>query len=78
MPAKSKKQRKLMGMVKAMQTGKMAKSVSPKIAKLAKSMSPASVDKFAKTSEKGLPTKVAAAKSAGKSKMIKRGKGKVV
>jgi hypothetical protein len=57
MPAKSKKQQRLFGMVRAFQKGEM-KSPSPKVASLGKRMKPKSVKKFAKTKRRGLPEKV--------------------
>ena len=56
MPAKSKAQRRFMGMVRAAQQGK--KPASPEVAKAAKGMSKKSAEDYAKTSEKGLPEKV--------------------
>lgn len=63
MPAKSKKQRKFMGMVHAVQKGDIA-APSEKVAKAAKSMSKSSARDFTKTKEKGLPTR----KKKGKKK----------
>jgi hypothetical protein len=57
MPAKSKAQQKLMGMVHAAQTGQI-KSPSEKVAKLAKSMTKKSASDYASTKHKGLPKKV--------------------
>jgi hypothetical protein len=57
MPAKSKAQQKLMGMVHAAQTGQI-KSPSEKVAKLAKSMTKKSAGDYASTKHKGLPKKV--------------------
>lgn len=55
MPAESKKQRRFMGAVlNAKRTGK---AISPKVAKAAKSMTMQQAKDFAKTPEKGLPTK---------------------
>lgn len=65
MPAKSKKQRKFMGMVHAVQKGEI-KAPSAKVAKAAKSMSKKSSKDFAKTPEKGLPTKVKKTKKSNK------------
>lgn len=56
MPAKSKSQRKLMGMVHAMQKGEMAPMGIP--GKMANEMNPQDVTDFASTKEKGLPIKV--------------------
>jgi hypothetical protein len=55
MPAKSIAQQHLMGMVHAAQKG--ASPASPKVAKLAKSMSKKSATDFASTKHKGLPKK---------------------
>ena len=55
MPSKSKAQQRLMGAVHAAQQGE--KPLSPKIAKLAKSMTKKSVTDFASTKHKGLPNK---------------------
>ena len=56
MPAKSKKQRKLFGLIrKCQETGEC---ISPKIKELSKSVSPKAAHDFAVTKEKGLPTKV--------------------
>lgn len=57
MPAQSKAQQKLMGMVYAAQTGQL-KSPSEKVSKLAKSMTKKSASDFASTKHKGLPKKV--------------------
>jgi len=58
MPAKSKKQRKFMGMVHAVQQGKM-KAPSANISKAAKSMTQKQSGDFAKTKETKLPVKKA-------------------
>jgi len=59
MPAKSRKQQQLMGIVHAVQKGDIkAKDVSPAARKMAKSMKPKDVKKFAETKHKGLPTRV--------------------
>jgi hypothetical protein len=60
MPAKSKSQQRLMGMVSAYQDGKLKlsdlpKDVSQKVRSMAKGMSKKDVDKFAETRHKGLP-----------------------
>jgi len=56
MPAKSKKQRKLFGLVrKCQETGKC---LSPAIKKLSKSISGKAAHDFAVTKEKGLPEKI--------------------
>lgn len=57
MPAKSKKQRRFMGMVHAIQKGVEIKGASKDVKKTAKTMEPAAVKKFASTPEKGLPIK---------------------
>jgi hypothetical protein len=56
MPSKSKDQQKLFGMVHAAQQG--AKPASPKIAQIAKTISPKDAKDFASTSTKNLPKKV--------------------
>lgn len=53
MPAKSKKQRKLFGMIRACQ--ETGKCMSPKIKKLSKEISPKAAHDFAVTKEKKLP-----------------------
>lgn len=63
MPAKSKAQRRFMGMVTAMKHGslntdKLPKGVAEKVKKAAKSMSTKSAEDFAKTKEKKLPNRV--------------------
>lgn len=58
MPAKSKKQQRIMGMARAIQKGEMSPSESPEAAKIAKSMKPSDVEEFASTPHKGLPEKV--------------------
>jgi len=57
MPAKSKSQQRLMGMVHAAQTGQI-KAPSEKVAKLAKSMTKKSAKDYASTKTKKLPIKV--------------------
>jgi uncharacterized protein YegP (UPF0339 family) len=57
MPAKSKAQQKLMGMVSAAQKGEL-KNPSAQVAKLAKTMTKKSATDFASTKHKGLPKKV--------------------
>jgi hypothetical protein len=55
MPSVSKAQQKLFGMIHAYQKGKIpADKVSPKIKKMAKTISPEDVLKYAKTTHKGL------------------------
>ena len=59
MPATSKAQQRLMGLVKAVQAGDVPKSkVTKKNRQLAKSMKEKDVDKYAGTKHKGLPNKV--------------------
>lgn len=59
MPATSKQQQKLMGIVHAIQKGDIKpSSVSKKAQQMAKSMKPGDVTKFAATKHKGLPKKV--------------------
>ena len=59
MPAKSKKQARLFRLVKGVQSGNISpKKVSSTVKKLAKSMTKKSVGDYAKTKEKGLPTKL--------------------
>lgn len=59
MPASSKQQQKLMGIVHALQKGDVKpSSVSKTAQKMAKSMKPGDVTKFASTKHKGLPKKV--------------------
>jgi hypothetical protein len=59
MPAASQQQQKLMGIVHALQKGDIKpSSVSKTAQKLAKSMKPGEVTKFASTKHKGLPKKV--------------------
>lgn len=58
MPATSKQQQKLMGIVHAIQKGDIKpSSVSKQAQKMAKSMKPSDVTKFAATKHKGLPKK---------------------
>ena len=57
MPAKSKAQRRLFGMAKAIQSGKMEAPGSP-AAQIAASVPDSTIDEFAKTPEKGLPLQV--------------------
>jgi len=66
MPAASKQQQKLMGIVHAIQKGDMKPSAASKQAqKMAKSMTPGDVKKFAGTKHKGLPKKVKTKKEEG-------------
>lgn len=55
MPAKSKVQRKFMGIALAIKKGKTPKSYSPEASKAAKTMRIKELEYFAKTKEKGLP-----------------------
>lgn len=55
MPAKSRVQRKFMGIAHAIKKGKLPKSISPEAAKVAKTMKAKELKHFAKTKEKGLP-----------------------
>lgn len=58
MPAVSKAQQKLFGLVKAVKAGKAkASSVSKDVKDIAKSMTAKEIDKFAGTKTKGLPEK---------------------
>ena len=59
MPASSKAQQRLMGLVKAVQAGDVPKSkVSKAVQKMANKMKEKDVDKYASTKHKGLPDKV--------------------
>ena len=63
MPAVSKKQRRMMGLVHAIQTGKkdlkdVPEKFREKVGKAVKSLSKKEANKFAKTKEKGLPETV--------------------
>ena len=59
MPASSKAQQRLMGLVKAVQAGDVPKSkVSKVVQKMADKMKEKDVDKYASTKHKGLPNKV--------------------
>ena len=55
MPAKSKKQRRMMGMAHAIQQGDMPAAKSPAAAEIANSMNPGDLSDFASTPEAGLP-----------------------
>ena len=55
MPAKSKKQRRMMGMAQAIQQGEMPAAKSPAAAGIASSMNPGDLPDFASTPEAGLP-----------------------
>jgi DNA repair exonuclease SbcCD ATPase subunit len=66
MPAASKQQQKLMGIVRAIQKGDMKPSgASKKAQQMAKSMKPGDVKKYASTKHKGLPKKVKKLKKEG-------------
>jgi hypothetical protein len=56
MPAKSKAQQRLMGLVRQVQLGK-SKAPSKEIARMAEDMDPADVKDFASTKHKGLPAR---------------------
>jgi hypothetical protein len=58
MPAKSKKQRRMMGMADAIQQGEIPVAKSPAAAKIASSMNPGDLADFASTPETGLPEKL--------------------
>jgi len=59
MPAKSVKQRRFFGLVYALKKGRISPSeVSEAVRKTAKGISTEEAREFAKTKEKGLPTKV--------------------
>lgn len=56
MPAKSQKQRRFFGLVRAVQKGEVSPSeVSPEVVRAAETMKVSDVREFAKTKEKGLP-----------------------
>jgi len=55
MPARSKRQRKFMGMVHAIQKGADIGNASPAVKKAAKTMTKKAAKEFATTPEKGLP-----------------------
>ena len=55
MPAKSKNQRKFMGIALAIKKGKTSKSYSPEATRAAETMSRKALEHFAKTKESGLP-----------------------
>lgn len=56
MPAKSKKQQRLFGMVHALQKGKL-KDASPEVKKIASGISDKDAEDFASTKHEGLPEK---------------------
>ena len=62
MPAKSKSQQRLFGMVHAYQKGEL-KNASKEIKDIAKSISKKDAEDFAETKHKGLPNKVKKSKS---------------
>jgi hypothetical protein len=66
MPAKSKAQRRVMGMAEAYKNGDLP-NASEMVMGIAKSMSKKQIQKFSRTKEKGLP------KKKGKSKNYLRG-----
>ena len=72
--AESKKQQRLMGMVRAVQKGEM-KSPSETVAKLAKSMKKKDVKDFASTKHDGLPEKKEVKESAWQRKEGKKPSG---
>ena len=55
MPSVSKVQRRFMGIVKSIKSGKTKPSYSPGAAKAARTMSTKSIRHYAKTKERGLP-----------------------
>jgi hypothetical protein len=55
--AKSKSQRRMMGMANAIQQGEMPATKSPAAAEIASSMNPGDLTGFASTPETGLPEK---------------------
>ena len=57
MPAKSKSQQRLFGMIHAYQKGKL-KNASPEVKKIAKGIDKDSATHFAETKHKGLPERV--------------------
>jgi hypothetical protein len=69
MPSKSKKQQKFMGMVRAIQKGKL-KPPNKKFKDVAKSMKKKDAKEFASTKHKGLPEKVKKKKKKKKSYMM--------
>lgn len=64
MPAKSKAQRRIMGMAKAIQEGELPTSKSPAAARIARTMKPADLNEFASTTETGLPRRLGPAPTA--------------
>ena len=57
MPAVSKKQQRLFGLVRAAQKGTLKGKASPQVQRIASSMKKKDVKKFASTKHKGLPNK---------------------
>lgn len=55
MPARSKKQKRFMGIALAIKKGKTPRSYSPEATRAAQTMSEKALKHFAKTKEKGLP-----------------------
>jgi hypothetical protein len=62
MPSVSKKQRRIMGMAKAVQDGEMPATKSSAAAEIANTMKPGDLQDFASTPEQGFPQKVKPAK----------------
>lgn len=58
MPAVSKKQQRLFGLVRAAQKGTLKGKASPQVQRIASSMKKKDVKKFASTKHKGLPEKI--------------------
>lgn len=59
MPAISRAQQRLFGLVRGLQKGKVsAASVSPHVRKLARNLTPADVEKYSTTPHTGLPSKI--------------------
>ena len=76
MPATSKQQQKLMGIVHAIQKGQVKpSSVSKQAQQMAKSMKPSDVTKFAATKHKGLPKKVKKEGDASKMYLVRKPMG---
>ena len=72
MPAVSKSQQRLFGMVHALQKGTLSKDrVSSGIRRMAKNISPESVSHFAKTKHTKLPNKKRKKKNSTKEAMLK-------
>jgi hypothetical protein len=60
--AKSKSQRRMMGMANAIQQGEMPAAKSPAAAEIASSMNPGDLNSLASTPETGLPEKAKSTK----------------